>query len=49
MLGSGRRAWRRSEALEEVPEALEEVEDCGGSKHETLEAVEGPGRGGQSL
>ena len=31
--------WRRSKALDEVSEALEEVESSGGSKHEALEAA----------
>jgi hypothetical protein len=40
--GDGKKLWRQQEALE-VEEALEEVEDSGGSKHEALEAVEASG------
>jgi hypothetical protein len=45
--GDSRKLWRRKGALEEVSEALEEVEGSGGSQHEVLETTGSSGDGGK--
>jgi hypothetical protein len=48
VVGSSAGGWRRSKALEEVSEALKEVEGSGGSQHEASETAESS-EGGRRL